>query len=381
MRLRHLARIAEVPAAAWDALFPAGYPFIRHAWLRALEEHGCATPESGWTPCHLLLEDEAGALLAAAPLYLKAHSWGEFVFDFAWAEGAQQAGIRYYPKLLSAVPFTPSSGPRLGARDARSRAALIAALLQLPEQSGASSWHGLFLPEAEAEACAEQGALRRHDLQFHWHNRPEGGYADFEDFLSALSHDKRKKIRQERRKLEGIGLGFETLPGEAFDEAQWAELYALYANTYEERGQPPYLSLDFFLDYARRPGSPVRVTVARDGVRTVAMALLLQDGNRLYGRHWGAAERYDGLHFETCYYQGVQHCIRERLAVYDAGAQGEHKLARGFDPVMTHSVHSISDPRLAQAVARALGRERLLVAARRQQLWEHRAYRNAEPGR
>lgn len=381
MRLRHLARIAEVPAAAWDALFPAGYPFIRHAWLRALEEHGCATPESGWTPCHLLLEDEAGALLAAAPLYLKAHSWGEFVFDFAWAEGAQQAGIRYYPKLLSAVPFTPSSGPRLGARDARSRAALIAALLQLPAQSGASSWHGLFLPEAEAEACAEQGALRRHDLQFHWHNRSEDGYADFEDFLSALSHDKRKKIRQERRKLEGSGLGFETLPGEAFAEAQWAELYALYANTYEERGQPPYLSLDFFLDYARRPGNPVRVTVARDGVRTVAMALLLQDGNRLYGRHWGAAERYDGLHFETCYYQGVQHCIRERLAVYDAGAQGEHKLARGFDPVMTHSVHSISDPRLAQAVARALGRERLLVAARRQQLWEHRAYRNAEPGR
>ncbi|TAJ51066.1 MAG: GNAT family N-acetyltransferase [Nevskiaceae bacterium] len=379
MRIRHLARIAEVPAAAWDALFPAAYPFIRHDWLRALEEHGCAAPDSGWTPCHLLLEDDAGNLLAAAPLYLKAHSWGEFVFDFAWAEGAQQAGIRYYPKLLSAVPFTPSTGPRLGARDEASRAQLIAALLQLPEHSGTSSWHGLFLSATEAEACAEQGALRRHDLQFHWHNRPGGGYADFEDFLAALSHDKRKKIRQERRKLAGSGLGFDTLPGEAFGEAQWAELYALYANTYEERGQPPYLSLEFFLDYARRPGSPVRVTVARDGVRTVAMALLLQDGNRLYGRHWGAAERYDGLHFETCYYQGVQHCIREGLAVYDAGAQGEHKLARGFDPVMTHSVHSISDPRLAQAVAHALSRERLLVAARLEQLQAHRAYRQVEP--
>ena len=378
MRFRHLARIAEVPATAWDALFPAGYPFIRHDWLRALEEHGCATPESGWTPCHLLLENDDGELLAAAPLYLKAHSWGEFVFDFAWAEGAQQAGIRYYPKLLSAVPFTPSTGPRLGGRDEASRARLIEALLQLSTHSGASSWHGLFLPEAEAKACAEQGALRRHDLQFHWHNRPAGGYADFEDFLAALSHDKRKKIRQERRKLADSGLRFETLPGEAFGEAQWAELYALYANTYEERGQPPYLSLDFFLDYARRPGSPVRVTVARDGARIVAMALLLQDGNRLYGRHWGAAERYDGLHFETCYYQGVQHCIREGLAVYDAGAQGEHKLARGFDPVMTHSVHSISDPRLAQAVARALSRERLLVAARLEQLQAHRAYRQVE---
>lgn len=378
MRLRHLARIAEVPATAWDALFPAGYPFIRHDWLRALEEHGCATPGSGWTPCHLLLENDDGELLAAAPLYLKAHSWGEFVFDFAWAEGAQQAGIRYYPKLLSAVPFTPSTGPRLGARDEASHARLISALLQLPEQSGTSSWHGLFLSASEAEACAEQGALRRHDLQFHWHNRP-GGYTDFDEFLGALSHDKRKKIRQERRKLADSGLSFETLPGEAFVEAQWAELYALYANTYEERGQPPYLSLEFFLDYARLPGSPVRVTVARDGARTVAMALLLQDGNRLYGRHWGAAERYDGLHFETCYYQGVQHCIREGLAVYDAGAQGEHKLARGFDPVMTHSVHSISDPRLAQAVARALGRERLLVAARLEQLQAHRAYRQVEP--
>ncbi|MDP3858089.1 MAG: GNAT family N-acetyltransferase [Stagnimonas sp.] len=376
MRFRHLGRIAEVPAPAWDALFPAGYPFVRHDWLRALEDHGCATPESGWTPCHLVLEDETG-LRAAAPLYLKAHSWGEFVFDFAWAEGAQQAGIRYYPKLLSAVPFTPATGPRFGARDAAARAALLQALTAMPLHAGLSSWHGLFLPETDAAALAELGALHRQDLQFHWHNRP-GGFADFEDFLAALRHDKRKKIRQERHKLAGSGLRFETRPGEDFSEADWAELYALYANTYEERGQPPYLSLDFFLDYARRPGTPVRVTIARDGPRLVAMALLLQDGKRLYGRHWGAAARHDGLHFETCYYQGISHCIREGLELYDAGAQGEHKLARGFDPVMTHSAHCIADPRLAQAVSRALVHERPLVQARYQQLQAHRAYRQAE---
>lgn len=378
MRVRHLGRIAEVPAPAWDALFLSGYPFIRHDWLRALEDHGCATPESGWTPCHLVLEDEQG-LCAAAPLYLKAHSWGEFVFDFGWAEGAHQAGIRYYPKLLSAIPFTPSSGPRFGARDEDARSILLQALQGLPAQAGLSSWHALFLPEREAADLATLGALRRQDVQFHWHNRSGERYADFEDFLTALSHDKRKKIRQERRKLATAELRFETLPGEAFSEAEWDQLHRLYANTYEERGQPPYLSLDFFLDYARRPGSPVRVTVARDGPRMVAMALLLQDGKSLYGRHWGAAERHDGLHFETCYYQGVQHCIREGLERYDAGTQGEHKLARGFDPVMTHSVHSISDPRLAQAVARALARERPLVEARFQALQAHRAYRQAEP--
>lgn len=377
MRVRHLGRITEIPAPAWDALFPTGYPFIRHDWLRALEEHGCATPESGWTPCHLVLEDDAG-VCAAAPLYLKAHSWGEFVFDFGWAEAAQRGGLQYYPKLLSAIPFTPSTGPRLGARDEAARASLQRALVDLAQASGASSWHGLFLPETDAEALADLGTLRRQDVQFHWHNRADGGYADFDDFLAALSHDKRKKIRQERRKLEGAGLRFDTLPGEAFSEAEWDWLHRLYSNTYEERGQPPYLSLEFFLDYARKPGSPVRVTVARDGPRTVAMALLLQDGKRLYGRHWGAAERHDGLHFETCYYQGVQHCIREGLERYDAGTQGEHKLARGFDPVMTHSVHSISDPRLAQAVARALARERPLVQARFDQLSAHRAYRQAE---
>lgn len=374
MRFRHLGRMAEVDAAAWDALFDPAYPFTRHAYLKALEDSGCVHPERGWTPCHLLAEDARGAVLAAAPLYLKAHSWGEFVFDFSWAEAAQRAGLAYYPKLLSAVPFTPAAGPRFGARDPATKQALFKALLALPAHAGLSSWHGLFLPEAEAAAgsAGAHAPLLRQDVQFQWHNKH---YSDFADFLAQLSRDKRKKILQERKKVAVLGWQFETLPGDAFNASQWAELYALYANTYEERGQPPYLTLDFFHDYAMRSGTPVRVTVAREAGRFQAMALLVQGGDTLYGRHWGSTGFHDGLHFEVCYYQGIDYCIRQGLARYDAGAQGEHKLARGFDPVMTHSLHYFAEPRFAAAVANALARERRLVAARFAELQTHSAYK------
>jgi len=372
MRFRHLGRMAEVSAAAWDALFDSSYPFAQHAYLAALENADCVSPERGWTPCHLIAEDDAGALHAAAPLYLKAHSWGEFVFDFSWAEAAQRAGLAYYPKLLTAVPFTPAAGPRLGARDADARQTLRRALTALPQQSGLSSWHGLFLLEDEIDTHGAHAALLRNDVQFQWRN---AGYVDFADFLSRLEGSKRKKILHERRKVAALGWVFETLPGDAFSEAEWAQLYALYANTYEERGQPPYLTRAFFLDYAMRPGTPVRVTVARDGARFMAMALLVQGGDTLYGRHWGTAGFHDGLHFETCYYQGIEYCIRHGLARYDAGAQGEHKLARGFDPVMTHSQHHFAEPRFADAVARHLAQERQLVAARFASLQLHSAYK------
>ena len=376
MRFRQLGRMAEIDAARWDALFATDYPFIQHAYLAALEDTGCATPERGWTPCHLIAEDDAGALLAAAPLYLKSHSWGEFVFDFSWAEAAQRAGLPYYPKLLTAVPFTPATGPRLGARDAASRHALLHTLATLPAQCGVSSWHGLFLPEADCDLSGAHAPLLRQDVQFHWRNRA-GGYADFAAFLATLAGDKRKKILQERRKVAALGWHFETLPGDAFSETEWDDLYALYANTYEERGQPPYLTRAFFHDYAMRPGTPVRVTVAREGKRLMAMALLVQGGDTLYGRHWGTLGFHDGLHFETCYYQGIEYCIHHGLARYDAGAQGEHKLARGFDPVMTHSLHSFAEPRFAAAVSAALARERRLVAARHAELMAHSAYRSA----
>lgn len=374
MRFRHLGRIAEIPAAQWDALFPSDYPFTRHAYLHALEETGCVTPQRGWTPCHLVAEDPAGGLLAAAPLYLKAHSWGEFVFDFSWAEAAHGAGLAYYPKLLTAVPFTPATGPRIGAGDADARQALQKALLMLPGQAKLSSWHGLFLTEDHAMECtigAHAPSLRQ-DVQFHWHNR---GYSDFATFTAALHGEKRKKMSQERRKVAALGWRFETLPGDAFTAAEWDALYQLYANTYEERGQPPYLTRAFFECYAMQPGTPVRVTVARDGQRFTAMALLVQGGDTLYGRHWGSVGFFDGLHFETCYYQGIDYCIKQGLSRYDAGAQGEHKLARGFDPVMTHSLHHFAEPRFAAAVAQALARERRLVAARLSGLQMHSAYK------
>jgi predicted N-acyltransferase len=373
MRFRHVGRMAEIDPAAWDALFDPGYPFTRHQYLLALEETGCATPERGWTPCHLLAEDENGQLVAAAPLYLKAHSWGEFVFDFSWADAAERAGLSYYPKLLTAIPFTPAAGPRLGARDDASRERLRSALSRLPAQTGASSWHGLSLPPEDSGALPS--TLLRQDIQFHWSNP---GYADFEAFLAALRHDKRKKILQERRKVAALGWQFETLPGDALSEPEWRALYALYSHTYEERGQPPYLTLEFFLQYARAPGTPARVTVARDGRQFMAMAFLVQGADTLYGRHWGCASFQDGLHFETCYYQGIEYCIRTGLSRYDAGAQGEHKLARGFNPVMTYSLHSFAEPRFTSAVAAALERERRQVAHRMDLLAEHRAYRQAE---
>ncbi len=374
MRFRQLERIADIDATAWNALFDPAYPFTQHAYLQALEDSGSVCTARGWTPWHLVGEDETGQLVAAAPLYLKTHSWGEFVFDFSWADAAQRAGLPYYPKLLTAVPFTPATGSRLGARDAAGRQALLKALVALPQHLGLSSWHGLFMPAAEIDLHGAPAPLLRQDVQFQWQAAAPGP-ADFADFLAALRADKRKKILQERHKVAALGWQFETLPGDAFSEAEWAELYTLYANTYEERGQPPYLTLAFFHGYAMQPGTPVRVTVAREGTRFMAMALLVEGDDTLYGRHWGTRGFHDGLHFETCYYQGIDYCIRQGLSRYDAGAQGEHKLARGFDPVMTHSLHHFAEPRFGAAVGQALSRERRLVAARFSELQTHSAYR------
>jgi predicted N-acyltransferase len=368
MRLRLLDRVEAVAAAEWDACFPADYPFVRHAFLSALERQACAVPDTGWTPCHAVLEDEGGQVCAAAPLYAKDHSYGEFVFDFSWAETSRRIGQPYYPKLLCAVPFTPCSGPRIGGLSASSRAQLARSLPQLAAQLGLSSFHALFLQSADQALLEQAACIERRDVQFHWYNR---GYADFAAFLATLASDKRKKILRERRRVAEAGLRFECEPGDALNEAAWREVYALYGNTYEERGQAPYLSLEFFLDYARRPGTPVRLVSAFEARRRVAVAITLVGGDTLYGRHWGAAEHYHSLHFETCYYQGIELCIRERLAHFDAGAQGEHKLARGFVPVQTVSMHRLVERRLHQAVAEAMQREREWVGQRDAALQAH----------
>ena len=374
-RLRHLDSASALPAEVWNRFFPADYPFTRHAFLDALETHGCATPDTGWTPCHAVLEDAAGEIAGIAPLYLKAHSYGEFVFDFSWAEACQRIGRRYYPKLLAAVPFTPASGPRLGARDEAARQALAAALPQVARGNKLSSAHALFLREDDLRALGAAGCLERNDVQFHWRNH---GYADFAGFVARLSSDKRKKLLRERRRMAEAGLRFEVRSGEELDTAAWERVYALYANTYEERGQAPYLSQEFFLDYGQAAGTPVRLVLAYEGQRLVAVAITILGGDTLYGRHWGAAERYHSLHFETCYYQGIEWCIAQGIQTFDAGAQGEHKLARGFTPVTTRSAHWLAEPRLHHAVAKALARERAWVGERGEALAEHSPYRRAD---
>ncbi len=370
-QLRLHQNVSGIPASAWDALFNSDYPFTRHDFLKALEDNGCVSARTGWHPHHVTLETSQG-IVTAAPLYLKDHSYGEFVFDWSWAEASHRAGIAYYPKLLCATPFTPSAGPRLGANSEAARLQLMQTLTQLPQQLGASSLHLLFAQGDDQDAAAQLEGLARNDIQFHWHNR---GYTDFAAFLAQLRADKRKKIQRERRRVAEAGLRFEVMKGDDIAESLWSEIHGLYANTYEERGQAPYLNLRFFLDYGMRRNTSLRMILCRDGERLVACAITIVGGNTLYGRHWGAAEHYNGLHFETCYYQGIEYCIREGLQHYDAGAQGEHKLARGFEPQLTQSMHWLGEPRLSQAVASYLRRERQLVKTRLEELRQHSPYR------
>ena len=376
MRVRHLDRIAALPPEHWDALFPAAYPFTRHAFLSALEMHGCVGPELGWSPCHVVLEDDAG-VAAAAPLYAKAHSYGEFVFDFAWADASRRIGRPYYPKLVNAIPFTPCSGPRLGARDDATRRLIAARLPEIAAGAGLSGCHALFLDDADFAAYRDAGLVERNDVQFHWFNAGPDGlpYRDFTAFVATFTSDKRKKILRERRRVAEAGIRFEIRAGHQLSEAEWIRVYALYANTYAERGQAPYLTLEFFLDYGRRDDTAVRLVLAYEEAAMVAVAITLQGGDTLYGRHWGAADRYHSLHFETCYYQGIEHCIRAGLAHFDAGAQGEHKLARGFVPQITRSMHWLADTRLFDAVSDHLDRERAYVGQREALLDAHTPYK------
>jgi predicted N-acyltransferase len=376
MRLRFLEGAERIAAGTWDALFPSDYPFTRHAFLLALERHGCVTPRCGWAAHHAVLEDAAGTVAAVAPLYLKAHSYGEFVFDFSWAQASHRLGHAYYPKWLVAIPFTPSTGPRVGAATPQSREQMVSLLAEAFEKAGASSLHALFLDAADVAAATQADGLPRHDIQFHWHNR---GYRSFEDFVGQLSSDKRKKILRERRRVAEAGIRFEWCPGDALSEAEWISIYHLYSNTYEERGQSPYLTLEFFLNYARKPGSPFKLMLAYEDARMVAVAITLEGGDTLYGRHWGAAEHYHSLHFETCYYQGIEYCLKQGLKRFDAGAQGEHKLARGFEPVVTQSAHWLSEPRLRGAVRHALEQERRQIAAMHHELLARSPFRASGP--
>ncbi|TLX55518.1 GNAT family N-acetyltransferase [Stutzerimonas nosocomialis] len=344
-----------VPAARWDALLPVAQPFLRHAFLSALEDAGCVGGHSGWQPAHRLWLDERGDLLAAIPAYLKRHSYGEFVFDHGWADACRRAGIAYYPKLLAAIPFSPVCGPRL-LGDPQAAASLLDALQSGLEQEGLSSLHINFTsPACDERMGARSGWLERIGCQFHWHNR---GYRDFQDFLDALASRKRKQLRKEREQVAGQGIGFDWREGHQLSEREWDFVYACYANTYEVRGQAPYLTRAFFSLLAERMPEAIRVVLAVQSGRPVAMAFCLTDGHSLYGRYWGCLAEFDRLHFETCFYQGIDQAIAMGLQRFDAGAQGEHKLIRGFEPVITRSWHYLRHPGLRAAVADFLEQER-----------------------
>lgn len=370
--LRLVDSLDAIDPAAWDAL-AGGNPTVSHAFLDCLHRSGCASGETGWTPRYLALW-EGGALAGAVPLYEKAHSYGEYVFDWAWADAYERHGLAYYPKLLSAVPFTPATGPRLLAATDAARDALARALLGIAKGSGASSLHVLFPAAADAAALRRAGFMERTGIQFHWRN---AGYASFEDFLAALSHDKRKKIRQERRRVAEAGVRLRRATGREASEADWDFFAACYRRTYREHRSTPYLTREFFgMLASRMPDNVLLVIAERDG-RPIAAAMDLFSREALYGRYWGATEFVPGLHFEACYHQAVEFAIERGIALVEGGAQGEHKHARGFLPEVTRSFHWLAHPAFARAVDDFLAREGAGVAQYADELAERSPFRKA----
>jgi predicted N-acyltransferase len=357
-RARFIQSISEVGAAEWNALAGSAQPFLRHEFLLSLEESGCTIARTGWAPRHALIEDRQGRLLGALPLYRKAHSRGEFVFDFSWANAYAQYGLKYYPKLVSAVPFTPVTGPRLlvdpsADRDSVTKA-LIGAAAGYARSEGLSSWHVLFPDSAELAALAGAGLIERRDCQFHWFNR---GYGSFDDFLATFTAEKRKKAKRERRRVAEAGIDFDTRMGGDMTDTLWRTVYEYYADTFYRHGHEPYLNLQFFKLVSARMPEQVMLKIARQGKTPIALAIFFVGGDGLYGRYWGAGGNYHSLHFETCYYQGIEYCIEHRLGRFEPGTQGEHKVPRGFVPTMTGSAHYIVDERFDAAIRDFAARE------------------------
>ncbi|UCJ14753.1 GNAT family N-acetyltransferase [Pseudomonas sp. MM211] len=374
MPVYSLHALNELDAATWDGLLSSPQPFLRHAFLSALEDSGSVGGRSGWQAAHQVLLGADGKPLAALPAYVKYHSSGEYVFDHGWADACRRAGIAYYPKLLGAIPFSPVTGQRLlGTAEAAGQ--LLDGVTASLEEQGLSSLHVNFTDAAGDEMLqGREGWLQRLGCQFHWHNR---GYRDFQDFLDTLSSRKRKQMRKEREQVAGQGIHFDWREGQQLSEAEWDFVYHCYANTYHIRGQAPYLTRAFFSLLAERMPEAIRVVLACRGAQPVAMAFSLLGGDSVYGRYWGCLAEFDRLHFETCFYQGMEQAIELGLQRFDAGAQGEHKLIRGFEPVITHSWHYLVHGGLRDAVAGFLQEEREGVLAYAEQAREMLPYRQA----
>lgn len=364
---RFHSRIAGIPADDWNALVGDDQPFVQHAFLDALEQSGSIRTDYGWQPHHFALY-EGERLVAAAPVYLKGNSHGEFIFDWAWAQAYARNGLAYYPKLLVGVPYTPVTGPRLltgpadAPRSAQLKAALRDGLVSAVENAGLSSVHFNFLDVADAEALESAPLLQRRDLQFHWQH---AGEADIGEFLARFERKKRKNVLQERRKVVEAGVRFRWLHGDEIDAAEWTAIHALYERTFDDKGNTAALTADFFQRVAAALPRQVVVIRAEIGGAMIAAAICFRSGSTLYGRYWGSTATVPGLHFETCYYQGIEYCLAHGLSRFEPGAQGEHKLFRGFQPVWTRSAHHIVHPGFRHGIGRSLDPERQSLLAYR----------------
>jgi len=361
MEVKLTNSLTQIEPAAWNRLAGDTYPFMRHEFLLALEQSGAVSEQTGWLPHHLLVVKGA-ELMAVMPLYLKLHSWGEYVFDNQWAHAYQQSGLAYYPKWLTAIPFTPCQGTRICVGESvdllEVNRLLLAFIKQMSEQYDISSWHCLFPVGLQVEVFRSLGLGIREGVQFQWFNK---GYRNFDDFLQTLSASKRKMIKRERRRVGEQGVELLRLSGKEVSDLQWQVFFEFYRMTYLKRGSQPYLNLDFFLACAAAmPEQLLLVLAVKDG-KYVGAALSFIGTDTLYGRYWGCYEEYNALHFEACYYQGLDYCIEHGLKRFDSGAQGEHKIARGFEPVTTYSAHWIKDEQFAKAINHFLAREQQAV--------------------
>jgi len=371
--IRICESLTDIPAKQWDAL-AGDNPFLSHCFFLSLQESGCAVENTGWQP-RFLTHWQDDCITGAMPMYLKPHSYGEFVFDWAWADAYQRHGLNYYPKLVSAVPFTPVTGPRVLGESAGVRVALLRAALDLAVEAGLSSLHVLFPTLEQAEEMQQMGLMLRQGVQFHWKNP---GYTDFADYLSAMSHEKRNKIRQERRRVADAGIKYERISGKELSEEQWSFFFRCYEQTHRQYRSPIPLNRDFFRRIGEKmPENILLVVASREGV-PIASALNFLNRHTLFGRSWGTLEYHPGLHFETCYYQAIEYCIEQRLAVFEGGAQGEHKLARGFLPTPTWSAHWLPHPEFSRAVEEFLRRESLGVAHYVDELNDHNPFKKGE---
>jgi len=356
MRIEVHDSIEDLKAREWNRLAGDRFPFIRHEFLSLAERSGCVADATGWSPRHIGIYNDSGSLVAAMPLYAKTHSWGEFVFDWSWAQAYQRAGLEYYPKLVSAAPFTPAPSTRLLTRnnDPDLEAELLLRAVTLAKDGDFSSLHILFPNPEELPAIENAGLKLRKDCQFHWHNN---NYQDFDAFLGTFSSGKRKKARRDRRHVAEQGVSYRWLDGHTLDEFIWRDVHQLISNTFMQRGSLPYYSLDFFVALSRQMPDNIHVVLAEKNNEAIATAVFYRGADTLYGRYWGCNEELNALHFETCYHQGIEFCIANGIRKFEPGTQGEHKISRGFTPVTTWSAHWLAHPEFFSAIGQYLEEE------------------------